>query len=127
LYGGTLTATIAARMVDGELVANANAAIADVPAGVALADAFGIGALDGRATATIALGSRGGSWGAFARAIRGTANVAIANGTFTGFEIPELAAVLSDPRAGPLQPDGDSTAFQRLSGTLAITEGDLAT
>lgn len=127
LHGGTLTAAIDARMIDDDLVANANAAIAGVPAGVALTDAFGITALDGTATANIAIGSRGKSWGAFVRAIGGTAKVALTDGTLAGFDILEVAAVMADPLADPIAPEDKETAFQRLAATLAISEGDLTT
>lgn len=127
LAGGTVRGKIEARMVDTDLVASASFETIAVDAGSALSDAAAMTGLDGRANATLAMGSRGKTWGEFARAITGTLKVDITDGRLSGIDLAEIAEMLEPEDAPPVRPVSGSTPFTRLAGTVTITQGDLLT
>lgn len=127
LAGGNVKARVEARMIDADLVANATAEAINVSAGPALGDAAGITALSGTGRATLAIGSRGKTWGEFARAVTGSLDVAIERGLLSGFDVPKLAVELADPLALPVSPGDARTVFSQLTGSIDVTEGDFVT
>ena len=126
-YGGNLAARIAAGLEGEVLATTAHAKFTDVSALVALNDLVGIAALDGTATVTVDVGSRGRSWAEVAHGIAGTANVAITNGALNGLDVDAIAEAMTDPLAEPITAGGGTTAFSSLAADLAIGEGDLST
>jgi len=126
-YGGNLVASAGAGMVGDELVAGAEISLVDVPARVALTDLAGIDAIDGIASATVSVRSRGVTWGEFARALAGSGAISVRRGTITGIDVMDIAGLMADPLADPMDTFGGSTSFSNLAATLAVGDGGLAT
>jgi AsmA protein len=97
-----------------------------VPARVALTDLAGIDAIDGTASATLSVRSRGATWGEFARALAGNGAISVRRGTLAGIDLIAVAETMADPLAEPMDTFGGSTAFSNLTATLAIGDGGLA-
>lgn len=127
LAGGTIRGKFEARMVDADLVANGSVELIDVDTGSALADAATISAVDGRGGAMLAVGSRGKTWGEFARGIGGTLKFVIRDGALHGIDVAEVASMLAQPDDEPVRPIGGTTPFTALRGTVGIAQGDLVT
>ena len=126
-HRGNLNAHIDAAMEGETLVVQAHATLSAVAAGPALDDLAAIAALDGTATVSVDIGSRGRSWGELARAVAGNAAVEVANGSIVGFDAGELAERLSDPLAEPVAAGTGRTRFTKLATTLVVAEGSVAT
>ncbi len=126
-YGGRLYGQFTATRLGDALSAHAKATVTAVPARVALSDLAKISVLDGTSTAVVDIGSRGQNWGEFAQATTGTLSFAITDGSLTGVDVHALAAMASDPLAEPIGPTATSTAFKRMTGTLAVAGGVLET
>lgn len=126
-YGGRLSGRARAGMVGDELVTSVAAEISRVPARVALADIAGVDGLDGTAAVKLNLTGRGRTWGELARALAGTAAVAVTGGSLSGLDVAAIAETMADPLAEPLEPTDGTTAFSSLAATLAISGGILST
>ncbi len=127
VYGGKLSATIAAKMDGDRLNAHIKAAIAGAQAQGPLTDLMAIGALSGKANASIDVNGSGATWGELAHSIAGGGSVAIVNGTLNGFDMKQLAARMIDPLAEPMPPGNGSAPFGKLAGTVAIANSILST
>jgi AsmA protein len=126
IYSGSLAATRTAEMRGDTLVSGIEARMADVPAGVALADIMGVKSIDGTGTATIKLDGSGASWGAFAHNLAGTAKISLADGTLAGLDVARIAAILGEETASSAAGDG-GTAFSAAVCNLKIAGGAVTT
>ena len=81
VYGGKLGATIATRMDGDRLAAHVKATIDGALAQAPLKDLLDIGALSGKAHASIDINGGGATWGELVHSIAGNASIAIADGT----------------------------------------------
>ncbi len=127
VYGGKLGATISARMDGDTLVGHVKAALDGALAQAPLKDLVDIGALSGKANASINVSAGGATWGALVHSVAGDASIAIADGTLTGIDMKAVAARMVDPLAEPMAPGGGSAPFGKLAATLAIANGILST
>lgn len=125
-YGGTLAGNARAAMIGEEFVFDLDAEVSGVPARVALTDIAGVDGLDGTGAATLKIGGRGKTWGEFARSLTGNSAVTLAGGSIAQ-DLPAIAAAMSDPLAGEIEPEGGTTPFSALAATLAISGGILTT
>ncbi len=127
LYGGKFGARFVATMQGDKLAGSIKGRVDAMPVQLPLNDILASGALTGATTATFNVGARGATWGEVARSAAGTADINIANGTITGFDVKELAGRMTDPLAEPMAPGAGATDFTHLAGTLAIESSILST
>jgi AsmA protein len=127
VYGGKLGATIAAKMDGDRLVSHVKATIDGALAQAPLHDLLDIGALSGKANASIDIGGSGATWGELAQSVTGEATIAVADGTLSGIDTKEIAARMVDPLAEPMPPGNGVASFSRLAGTIAIANSILST
>jgi AsmA protein len=127
VYGGKLGATITARMDGNRFVSRVKATIDGALAQAPLHDLLDIGALSGKANASIDIAGSGATWGELAHSVTGEATIAIADGTLSGIDTKEIAARMVDPLAEPMPPGDGVASFITLSGTVAIANSILST
>ncbi len=126
-YGGTMEAHATAAMNGETLSSRAEVEFKSVATGAALTDLAAITALEGIGAATVDIGSRGRNWGEFAQGINGTVAFDIADGSLTGVDVNEIAAMAPELWPAPMIAGDGATRFTRLAGTLAITDGGVDT
>jgi AsmA protein len=126
LYGGTLTADASVTKFGDRLVSQASATLANVAARPALIDLAGIQSLEGSAGGSLDVRGQGSTWGEFVQSLAAHGSFAVSNGTLSGLDIAQLAA-LTDASAAPIVPGAGFMAFTKLSGTANLDGGILET
>ncbi len=126
-YGGTLEAQITGGITDQFLWSRAEAQVHDVSARPALTDLATIGAIDGSATASVALGGQGQTWAEFAQNVAGSIKFTLADGSLQGVDLNALAAAAADAPYEPVSPGYGVMPFSRMAGTIAVNGGTFQT
>ncbi len=127
LYGGHVSAEIAAEMHGSDFVGNAQAKLDKVPAKQALTDLVEVNALDGTASADVTANVHGRSWGELAETLTGSASISVVNGSLSGIGVADLAKQLTTTGKDGSAPSGGATSFKALAGTLEVAESTVST
>jgi len=125
LYGGTLTGTAKAAMEGDHLVASFAAKAAAIPAGPVLKEFADIITIDAQSTLSAEVAGSGTTWRSFLGSLAGTGDIALTNGTLSGFNLADLTARFDgahDEPAASAATHFDAAASFKIAGGVASTD-----
>jgi uncharacterized protein involved in outer membrane biogenesis len=124
LYGGRGQGSFTVDAAGVAPVLSANLKLADLSLLPLLKDAAGAVWLDGRGTLELALKSQGATERQIVESLEGQLQLAVADGTVTGFDVERILRALQRGRLDRLAPRRDDrTPFSALTGTFDIAGG----
>jgi AsmA protein len=124
-YGGVLTGRGEAALENGVMTASAAVKIDGTPAGAVLRDIAGLSLLDGAVAATVDATARGETWGEFVESLAGTADVKVADGTLSGFELNQIATLAGNRGVADAAAGSGTVPFTSLTGALKLKDGTI--
>jgi AsmA protein len=123
-YGGTIDVNVSGDYQAPHLAVAAHVAVDNVAGRPALADIFGITALDGIASGTLDVAGAGDTWGEIIDSLEGGVEAEIVNGVIRGLDLDRVAA-MAEPTVEAIGVNDAETAFSRIDATLAFADGRL--
>jgi AsmA protein len=121
LYGGRLSATLAATLKDEAASTSLQGRVDGLPVRAAFSDLFGIGQIDGTGSGTASLSAHGTSWNGLMASLAGSGQAKIADGTFDGINISALSQQITADGTISGNLLGGSTKFTQAEGAFEVS------